>query len=143
MDVYDSTAVRKIWQRVGLTSEACGADPILPLIRSEWDLAAAVHAVPGPVWASVSRQAFRRAAKLRAIHYMQTGQPVPRSCPKPERARMSPQLLRGTIGQLQRLTQNYHQTAAALPDYQNLLAAFAVETEAAARLLLGYLADMV
>ena len=138
MDVYDTAAVQKIWQRVGLTAEEEDTG-VQTLLRTEWELMALWQALPG-----VCRgNGHRRAAKLRAIHYMQTGQPALRSCPKPGQMRLSPQMLRQQIEKLQQLSRDYRQKARQLPAYQTLFLQFADETEREAAYMLDRLADMV
>lgn len=140
MDIYDTEAVQRVWQRVGITPAQAPETQTLPaLIRQEQTLCRSYRALTGrePVFTCLAGQAAEHVRQLQAVYYVQTGQRTDRSCPERQRLCLTPELLRQLLGQCQALANAYQQENWGYPELFDRLAG---EQERHGRILLQLLA---
>lgn len=146
MDIYDTAAVQKIWQRVGLVSPDLfrqGENDLLSILRQEQALVMFLQKLRRGQECKFSCQAAERAAILRAIYYVRTGQTVSRSCPVHRQGGVSAESLRQNIQASQSLRQCYRQAAQSAEDHHDLFVQWAEQVADCASYLLKRLSLLV
>lgn len=146
MDIYDTAAVQKIWQRVGLASPELfrqGENDLLSIIRQEQELVMFLQKLRRGQEGKFFCQAAERAAILRAIYYVRTGQTISRSCPVHRQGGVSAESLRQTIQTARSLALCYRQAAQSTQDHRDLFMQWAEQTAACASYLLKRLSMLV
>lgn len=153
MDVYDTLAVQKVWQRVGLAQKektcqgTLTGELLQKLIAQEWAdcrtyhaLAASAQGCTAAALRRISQQEADHARQLQAVYFILTGKQAPRCCAARKKLCCNIAILRQRVGDEQEGAQTYHQIADQAGPYAMLFSCLARDEESHAAVLLRLLA---
>ena len=142
MDIYDTAAVQKVWQRVGLTSPESDCAQLLALItrKSAAQQSYCALSSRGKTYQCLARQTARQIKKLQAIYFVLTGKTAPHPCPRREPVCFTPCFLRQLIENAQADARRLRELAQQFTAYRSPLLCMAQEDDRAAQVLLTCLA---